>query len=32
MFAKCPIIKLELMDAYGNESRVEQPLHWTLIH
>jgi hypothetical protein len=32
MFAKCPIIKLELVDIYGRESHVEQPLHWTLVH
>jgi hypothetical protein len=27
MFTKCLIIKLELVDACGRESRVEQTLH-----
>jgi len=32
MFVKCPIIKSKLADACGRKSRVEQPLHWILIH
>jgi hypothetical protein len=32
MFTKCPIIKLELVDACGKESRVEQLLHCTLVN